>query len=215
MEAERRLEARLDGPLTVVDQDFVTPTYVPKLATLPQGIRITIETTIDSDHLEEFFDLYLAAFGPLRTRAVARQVLHRYEFDQQMNDPRIWKYVAWDDEDRPMGISTLTRDLSTVPWISPEYFAARYPEHTARNAVYYWGFTLARPHRRGNRVFKHMLTAVVEHLAINRAVCSYDICAFNNATMQFGDQIETLSQRLTEVSFEIIDTQTYYAATFP
>ena len=39
-------------------------------------------------------------------------------------------------------MSTLTRHLETVPWISPEYFAYHFPEHTARDAVYYLGFTL-------------------------------------------------------------------------
>ena len=215
MAAEQLREPLLRTAPEPVSSEFVSPTQSPRLADLPQGLHISIVTAIDPDQLDEFYDLYLEAFGPLRTRAVARQVLHRYEFAEQMNDPRIWKYVAKDDDQRPMGLSTLTRNLETVPWISPEYFAARFPEHTARNAVYYWGFTLARPHRRGHRVFKHMLTAVVEHLAANKAVCSYDICAFNNATMQFGDQIEALTHRLTDVSFEVIDTQTYYAATFP
>ncbi len=40
-------------------------------------VHITIETAIDDEHAETFYRLYLAAFGPLRTRAAARQVLHQ------------------------------------------------------------------------------------------------------------------------------------------
>ncbi|MGZ4524317.1 MAG: hypothetical protein ACXVXO_13025, partial [Mycobacteriaceae bacterium] len=68
-----------------------------------------------------FYDLYLAAFGPMRTRAAARNVLHQDEFFAEMNDTRVSKYVAWDADGRAVGLTTLTNDLHSVPWISPEY----------------------------------------------------------------------------------------------
>ncbi len=82
-------------------------------------VRITIETAIDDEHAETFYQLYLAAFGPLRTRAAARQVLHKNEFFAEMTDARVWKYVAWADEDTPIAMTTITKSLDTVPWISP------------------------------------------------------------------------------------------------
>lgn len=176
--------------------------------------RITVETTIDDDHAELFWQLYLTAFGPLRSRAVARQVLHHDEFLEEMRDPLVWKYVAWDDEGHPIGMSTLTRELSTVPWISPEYFAERYPEATSRNAVFYLGFTLADPDHRASRLFVQMLAAVVERLVENQAVCAYDVCAYNNASFRFAEHIEMMLHRLADVTVEKIDTQTYYSATF-
>jgi hypothetical protein len=177
--------------------------------------RITVEKTIEGDQLEDFYRLYLDAFAPLRIRAAARQVLHRQEFVEEMADPRIWKYVAWNARNEPVGLSTLTNDLGTVPWISPEYFAARYPEHTARKAVYYWGFTLAQRQQGSDRLFLKMLTAVVSQVAVNKAVCAYDICAFNNATMHFGERIESVTRRLAKVTVEVLDSQTYYGAMFP
>jgi hypothetical protein len=182
----------------------------PGVRALP---RVTRERVIAHEDVERFYQLYLAAFGPLRARAAARQVLHRSEFLEQMLDPRVWKFVAWDHEDRAVGLTTLTRDLDTVPWISPEYFAERYPEQTARRAVYYWGFTLTLPARRRNRIFLAMLTAIGKVVSADRGVCGYDICAYNNATMELAHHIEQLSQQLTDVTFEVLDTQTYYCAT--
>lgn len=179
------------------------------------GITITVEHTIETDQVEIFYDLYRAAFGPLRTKAVARQVLTHEEFVLEMGDTRVWKYVAWDDQDRPLALSTLTRDLDTVPWISPEYFAARYPEHAARNAVYYIGFVLTRRERGGHLVLQRLFAAMSEQLAADRAVCGYDICLFNNETMRFAHQIETLARRLAGASTELVDTQTYYSTTWP
>ena len=174
---------------------------------------VTLEKVVGTEDSERFLDLYLEAFAPLRVQAVARQVLHREEFLQQMSDPRVWKFVAWDAAGRPAGLSTLTKDLATVPWISPEYFAFRFPEETARDAVYYWGFSVIRPGQRGNQLFFEMLAAIGKVVGADQGVCGYDICAYNNATLQLGDQIERLSHQLTDVTFEVLDTQTYYGAT--
>ncbi len=180
-----------------------------------QGIRVSVELTIETDQMEVFYEMYLTAFGSLRTKAVGRQVLTHEEFVAEMADPRVWKYIAWDDQDKPQALSTLTRALDTIPWISPEYFAARYPEHTARNAVYYLGFVLTRPKIGGHLVLLRLLSAVIEQLAADRAVCGFDICLVNNATMHFARQLGTLTRRQAGASTESIDTQTYYSTTFP
>ena len=72
-------------------------------------------------------------------------MLTRDEFFDHLADPRVDKYVAWQSASEPVGITTLTKHLDALPWISAEYYAARYPEEWSRNAVYYLGFTLCRP----------------------------------------------------------------------
>lgn len=177
--------------------------------------KITVETRIADDHAEAFYRLYLTAFGPLRTKAVARQVLHREEFLEELRDPRVWKYVAWAGDDQPIGLTTLTRDLATVPWISPEYFAAHYPEHAARQAIYYLGFTLVDPAQRPSRAITGMLEAVIKRLVQDRAVCGYDVCTFNNESMNFSGNLERMMHRLAPgVVVTEIDAQTYYRASF-
>ncbi len=176
--------------------------------------RITCETTVPDEHAETFYELYLEAFGPMRTLAVARQVLHRDEFLAEMTDSRVWKYVAWDGDGRPMGLATLTRDLSVIPWISPEYFTARYPEHAARNAIYYLGFTVVHPGQRHQRLLDTIFEAGLSRLIDDKAVCAFDVCAFNDVEFGLSDRIEALLHRLADVTVEIIDTQTYYNVTF-
>jgi len=194
--------------------------YAPRIGDWSPGVnahtprsRVTVELSIPQAEVERFYDLYVAAFGPLRALAVARHVLHADEFAAQLADPRLWKLVAWDEHDQPCGLTTLTRDLTTVPWISPEYFAAKYPEQWSRNAVYYWGFTLTTPDQRRQRHFLAMMTAVADFITADKGVCGYDICAFNNSTMALGQRVEEMLHQLTSASFEVIDTQTYYCAT--
>ena len=177
-------------------------------------VEITVETDVDPETALSYYELYRDTFGALETKAVARQLLHKHEFLEEMHDPRVQKYVAWNECGEVVGLSTLTSDLETVPWISAAYFAHHYPEHTARGAVYYQGFTLVHRGYRKSRVFQILTERVVELLVAERAVCAYDICAYNNDVIGFAANIERLLHRNADVTVVPIDVQTYYSATF-
>jgi hypothetical protein len=174
----------------------------------------TREQVIEPARADAFYALYALAFDPLKTRAVARQVLTRAEFHDQMNDRRIDKYIAWDTDGEAVGITTLTRHLAAVPWISPEYFAAHYPEQWARNAIYYLGFTLAHPRLRQQRFLETIIGLGIGALSAQQAVIAYDVCAYNNSALRFTERIEDLLRRYPQASFAAIDSQVYYAVSF-
>lgn len=175
---------------------------------------VAFEPTVSAQVAEQFWQLYLEAFAPLRTRAAARHVLLREEFDQEMADHRVTKLLARDEQGDPVGLTTLATDLAAVPWISPEFFAARYPDHAARGAVWYIGFTLAHPGRRSTRTFMDMIDALVTHLAEHRVVCAYDISRFNDESLRFADHLRRHLESTQDVTVETVDQQTYYATTF-
>ena len=185
---------------------------------MSRPMRVTIEPTIPPYLVTSFYDLYVAAFEPLRTRAAARQVLNLHEFAQEMSDPRVDKYVVWDEDargaERAVALTTFTNDLSTVPWIEPAYYEHRYPEHFARGAVFYLGFTLVHPGLHQAGVFHRTVAKIVERLVEERAVCAWDICAHNDISLSLQDNIERLLHRRADVTVAPIDRQTYYAGTF-
>lgn len=174
------------------------------------GVTVTCIQAASEELVTEFWPVYEEAFGPLRIRAAARQVLTFEEFTAEISDPRVWKYVAADAEGNLIGLTTLTSDLSTVPWISPEYFAHHYPEQSARQAVFYMGFTMVKPTLQRSRVFVAMLGPAVLRVASGRGVCAWDVCGFNDATIAAG--IERHIHRLAEVEVATVDVQTYFAA---
>ncbi|WP_244927852.1 hypothetical protein [Nocardioides sp. W7] len=178
------------------------------------ALTITVATAVDEQTATRYYQLYRRTFSELATRAVARQLLHEEEFMDEMYDERVMKYLAWSPEGELIGMSTLTRDLSTVPWISPEYYAHHYPDHTARNAVFYLGFTLVDQQRRQAQVFQAMISTIVELLVEERAVCGYDLCAFNDRVVGLGPSIERLLHRNAGLTLTEVDLQTYYAAVF-
>jgi hypothetical protein len=177
-------------------------------------IRVDIQTTVAETEIEQFYRLYEQAFGPLRTRAIARQVLHPGEFRAEMIDPRVHKHVARTAGGVPVGLTTLTRHLETVPWISPEYFAARFPQHAERNAIYYAGFILVAPSARQGVAFHAMIKSVVRILAAADAVVGWDICSYNNSRFSFADALRAALDEQASVEVAVEDSQTYYAARF-
>ncbi len=180
---------------------------------IDQQVRVSVETELSPPTAESFYELYREAFGELETKAVARQLLHRDEFLEEMHDPRVEKHVAWSGQE-PIGLSTLTRHLETVPWISPAYFAHHYPEAFARDAVYYIGFTLVRAEHRQARVFQAMVRSMGQVLAGARAVVGWDICAFNDDGFSFGEHAASALGQTGDVTVVPVDRQTYYVGTF-
>ncbi|GAB2641039.1 hypothetical protein ACWDYH_25455 [Nocardia goodfellowii] len=177
-------------------------------------LHVTIETEIPAEQIEQFHKLYEDAFGPMRTRAIARQVLHPEEFQAEMVDPRIQKHVARTTTGEPIGLTTLTRHLETVPWISPDYFRARFPEHAARNAIYYAGFTLVSPSARQGDAFHAMIKSAVQVLVAERAAVGWDICSYNNTHRSIIDRVRVVLDQQANVEVAVEDSQTYYAALF-
>ena len=173
---------------------------------------VTIETTVDELTARRFYRLYVKTFGDLAIKAVARQLLHEHEFMDEMLDERVDKYLAWSEDGEPVAMCTLTRHLETVPWISPAYFAHHFPEHTARDAVYYLGFILVDQDHRGAHLSLDLIRRLSETLIEQRAMCAYDICSYNNEVLGLADAIEALITGMADVDVATIDTQTYYRA---
>ena len=169
---------------------------------------------MSADLTDDLYGMYTAAFGPLRTLAAARQLLHPEEFTVEMADDRVSKYVAWNDKSQPVGMATMTRELQSLDWISPDFYQFRYPEHAADNTLFYLGFILVRPDLQISRVFHRLCQVVTQIVADEQGVLCYDICDHNNEEMKFADRIESFVKRQLGGRFGSVDTQTYYSIDF-
>ena len=174
-------------------------------------MKISIERVLTDEATQALYPTYALAFKPLLTEAAARHMLSAEEFAKEMNDPRIEKYLVRDDHDQAIGLTTLTTDLSVIDWINEHFYASRYPEAVARNALFYLGYTLVDPdHRRSNALLL-MASEVNRRVAGCRGVVAFDICR-HNVTHGVG----RLTARIFSPSDRIdtLDTQTYYAADY-
>jgi hypothetical protein len=205
------MSSRSAERLATIGQPSLEVSLLPRQAAR-RTPTVTIETAVDQVTARRFWVLYQRTFGELAIKAVARQLLHEHEFMEEMLDPRVDKYLAWDENGDPVAMCTLTNQLETVPWISPDYFAHHYPEHTARGAVYYLGFVLVDHEHRGAHLSLDLIRRVSETLVEERAMCGYDICAYNDQVLGLADAIASMVTGMADVDVATIDTQTYYRA---
>ncbi len=87
-------------------------------------------------------------------------------------------------------------------------------ERTARDAIYYAGFTLVAPSARQGAAFHAMIKSVVQILVAERAAVGWDICSYNNTQLSFADSIRAVLDEHIDVEVAVEDSQTYYAAQF-
>ena len=165
---------------------------------------------IDRDMAERFLVIYRAAFAPLATLAPARQALTDEEFLDQMFDPSVIKFVAWDENEEPAALAFMATDLSAVPWISVPYFQARFPEHFARGAVYYFGALLVSPDHQGGPWASRVLRAAARTVTAARAVAVFDCCE-HNVGRKLPEMIARMASALTIFNATELQAQHYYA----
>jgi GNAT superfamily N-acetyltransferase len=184
------------------------------IVTLPERSRrkSTVETLtyVDRETAERFLRIYRAAFAPLETLAPARQGLTDGEFLDQMFDPSVLKFVARDDHGEPAAMAFMATDLSTVPWISVPYFRAKFPEHFARGAIYYFGALLVSPDHQGGPWASRVVRAAAREVTAARAIAVFDCCE-HNVGRKLPEVIARLASCMAIFNATELEAQRYYA----
>lgn len=178
---------------------------------LSNEVAVEAHSTVSPEIADELWELYRVAFAALEHRAAARQLLTRDEFDLEVLDPRVVKYVARANV-RIAGLSTLTRDLVTVPWISPEFYRVRYPDHFARRSVFYCGLAVVSPDARGTSAFPMMMSALARDIAESDGILTADMCRYNVGELQLARTVTLMMKRVWgSVRHVELDRQLYLA----
>jgi hypothetical protein len=133
------------------------------------------------------------------------------EFVAAMRDPRLEKLVGFDRNDHPLGMALVTKDLRAIPWISPEFFAARYPEETARGAVTYIGFVLVHTSAQGGLLFSKLIQHMSAPITAESGVVAFDMCTFNATVVRLPQSILRALRRTATAEDRVEDVQTFFA----
>ena len=175
-------------------------------------MQITVERVLSDDIVATLYPTYVDAWEPLLVHAAARHVLTADEFAAEMTDPRIEKYVVWDEASHTvLALTTLTTDMSAIPWINALYFEARYPDAADRSALFYLGYTLVERHHRRSSALLVMADRINRRVMDAGGVVGFDICDFNNEH-GIGRRVARLFSASNKI--EALDTQSYYAADY-
>jgi hypothetical protein len=175
-----------------------------------------IDQVPDGDLRETLWKLYEESFAELRSLAVQRHLMYRSEFDHVMEDPRISKYLALEDDGTPVGIATYTNDLEAVPLIAPEYFERHWPEHYAAKKIWYIVFVAVSPEAQGHEAFAFLCEQLYMVASTQNGLVGLDICTYNDEVHRMSKVFRLLVRRMTDnMRFSRIDQQSYWLYEFP
>ena len=178
-------------------------------------MTVDVVTTLPPELRDEAWRFYHATFGPLAVRAVQRHLLYRGEFDDLMADERVTKYVARDG-DRVVGLAAMTRDLSTLPLLSPEFFAHRWPDLYAQRRIVYCVFVGVQSGPGGKGVFVSLQREMYKQVEAVRGMVVLDICAYNEAELGLPWTIESILKPIAgDATATRLDSQSYWLYEFP
>jgi hypothetical protein len=177
-------------------------------------MQVTMETSLDSATIERLLAMYRAGFDPIETLAAARQSLTDDEFRAEMVEPSVLKFVGWNRRGEPVALMNVATDLDHVVWISSAYFAHRYPEHAARNAIWYVGALVLDPAQQGGPWMRRLSIEVMRRCAEQRAVVGFDCSGYNAEVVKLPRMLADVGSSYFHMTTELVDTQHYYAYTF-
>lgn len=171
-------------------------------------------SVVPDDLARTFLGVYREAFDPFEVLSPARQALDDDEFLAAMRDDSVVKFVGWDRDGGPCAMAIMATDLSVVPWISVPYFAARFPDHHRRGAVYYFHALLVRRQSQGGPWARLLLEELIRMLARDDAVGAFDSCSHTVEVARLPEMIARVARRLCTLDPIELDRQHYYGFVF-
>ena len=175
---------------------------------------ITHETSITGDAADALWEAYQQNFEPLEELAVLQHLYERDEMLEEFANPRILKIVGW-QAGQPVGLAMVTNSLEEVPQVSPRFLRRSYPEHGARNAIYFGILVMVSPGVRGLTLFSRLSVELWQVVARDSGVLVWDVCDFNRLTFDAETITKRIAENFPHSTFAVLDRQTWYAAELP
>jgi GNAT superfamily N-acetyltransferase len=181
-------------------------------------VELAVHRRVRADAADDLWGVYERAFQELRAQAVQRHLLTRKEFEEILADERVGKYVVTDPArgGAACGLATLTNELSAVSLISPDYFAARWPELYDDRLIWYVGFLAVDPDYQGTGAIARLIGRLCAEVASTGGVIAADICEFNEEAMRLPTAFARLGRTFSPgLKQQRLDAQVYWAYEFP
>jgi len=178
-------------------------------------MRIEQISTVEGAVAAEAWRFYEEVFADVNTLAANRHLMTADEFAHVMTDVRVQKWFAFNDDDRIIGMATITNHLDSWPLVSPAYFEKQYPEQFARQAVWYIGFVGCNIEGTRAHAFRDLIARMQPQVEASNGVFVQDFCTYNVGVRRLPDATRAILRRINPtVQFGRIDAQEFWAGSF-
>lgn len=176
-------------------------------------MTITVRTfdVLPPEQLVTAYHTYSEVFAPVKHMAAQRHLMTFTEFSEVASDARVTKYLAYDSDDKVVGVSTLLNDLDAWPLLEPEYFRWKFPQQFEDGQVWYIGFVCTMP-----AAGVHVFTALVYEMLprVVGGVACMDFCTANVDRRLPDITLVALLRKEPSVQVACLDAQSTYAFRF-
>jgi hypothetical protein len=135
---------------------------------------ITVETTVPTSDIAAFYEIYWESWQKMLDTSPCRQYLRFEEFAAEATDARVLKFILWGEGGQPVALAFVARELSVVPWVAPEFYAARFPTHYNERRIFYVGSIVVHPSQRHSHAIRALLRAITLHMVEVRGIAAFD-----------------------------------------
>ena len=177
-------------------------------------IHISHESVIVGEAAEELWQAYRSNFEPLSKLAMLQHFYSHEDVLAEFANPNIVKIVGW-QEGKPVGLAMVTNSIDEVPQISPDFLRASYPEHAAKNTIFFGMLVMVSPTLRGLTLFSRLYLELWQIPARAGGVLVYDICDFNRVSFDTDKLSQRIADNFPDSSVKVLDRQTWYVAELP
>jgi hypothetical protein len=131
------------------------------------GLRYETFTIMDDELYEQLDALQRLAMGTLHLHTAVRHTYHRTELEPLAKNDRVIKVAAFDGP-RMVGLCALSNDLDALEF-NADFLRSRYPEVSARNAIWYAALGVVDPDYWRHGIFNVLGEMLAEVLYSRRA----------------------------------------------
>jgi hypothetical protein len=172
--------------------------------------RISVDSELDPTYVEKFLEVYRVSMQPLEEMAPCRQSLTDEEFREEMAMSSVTRYVGWEDGE-PVALCWMSNDLDHVPWISPPYYAKKFPRQYAEHLIFYISGVVVRPEARGQDWSSRLFEQMILDVARQGGMSAFDCSKFVIDVVHLDKIIEDSGKHLIRYQRHDLDTQIYLA----
>lgn len=159
------------------------------------------------------YAMYAETFADINEMAAQRHLMTAAEFREVAADHRVRKLLARNTADELLGVATVTNVLEAMPLVSPPFYRRHYPNHYARQAVWYVGFVGVRP--RAPHVFRAIVSDLYACTMSNQGVAVMDFCEYNETVVDIpGKTFKLLRQWNPNTRLHRVDRQSTWVFSF-
>jgi len=179
-------------------------------------VKIVRHDTVPLSELEDAWKMYESTFSEINGLAVQRHLFYQPEFVEVCLDPRVQKWIAYDDQGLILGMALITNQLDSWSLISPVYFERRYPDRFHRGAIWYIGFVGVDRTRKGSlHVFSALIGGMYPQVRDSAGMAVMDFCAYNADVRRLPEVTRALLTKFNpRTRHYVLDAQSFHGYTF-